>query len=122
MIGLLCTAVYEPPDIYIRSPAAYDRGYVQLRRIPLPRTPVDKGLSCLVCRLTPDPGGPSPHDDSPPYGYKLAYSIPRANPYHHLPQEAPRLHTPVHIPMHIAPERRALPPLQVRVAHNQDRS
>src|SRR5215213_8889732 len=78
--------------------------------------------TALGCRLTPEPGGPSPDYDSPPYGYELAYSIPRANPYHHLPEEAPRLHPPVHIPMHIAPERRALPPLQVRVAHNQDRS
>src|SRR5215203_1400390 len=38
MIGLLCTSVYEPPILYIKSPAAYDRGYVQLPRIPKRRS------------------------------------------------------------------------------------
>jgi hypothetical protein len=75
-----------------------------------PRTPVHKGLSSLVCRLTPELAGPSHHDDSPSYGYKLAYSIPCANPC---------LHTPVHVSTHVAPKARVLPPLQVRVPHNQ---
>src|SRR5215217_3394261 len=99
-----------------------ERRLGELLRITHPRTPVNKGLGSLVCRLTPEPGGPSGHHDSPSYWYKLAYSIPGAYPYHHLPQEAPRLHTPVHVPTHVAPKARVLPALQVRVPHNQGRS
>src|SRR5215203_349573 len=76
----------------------------------------------LGCRLTPEPGGPSRDDNHPPEGYKLAYSPPCAKPNHHLPEEAPRLYTPVHVPVHVTPEPRVLPPLQVRVPYNQHRS
>src|SRR5215207_4143647 len=93
----------------------------EVRRIPLPRTPLNKGLSSLGgCRLTPEPGGPSRNGYGPPDGYKLAYSVPCANPYHHLPEEAPRLHTPVHVPLHVTPKWGVLPPFQVGVRYNQD--
>src|SRR5215204_4835148 len=82
---------------------------------------VNKGLSSLVCRFTPDPGGPSRDDDGQPDGYKLAYTVPRADPHHDLPEEAPRAQdAPVHVPMHVTPKPRVLPPLQVRVPYNQD--
>src|SRR5215211_9531712 len=92
----------------------------ELRRIPIPRTSVNKGLSSLVCRLTPEPGGPSRNGYGPPDGYELAYSVPCANPYQHLPEEAPRLHAPIHVPMHVAPERRVLTLLQICVSDDQD--
>src|SRR5215216_7692714 len=91
----------------------------ELRRIPLLGRWVNKGLGSLVCRLTPEPGGPSRNGYGPPDGYKLAYSVPCANPYHHLPEEAPRLHTPVHVPLHVPPKWRVLSPFQVRVRYNQ---
>src|SRR5215204_6326785 len=94
-------------------------GY-ELPRIPIPRTSVNKGLSSLVCRLTPEPGGPSRNGYGPPDGYELAYSVPCANPYQHLPEEAPRLHTPVHVPLHVTPKWGVLSPFQVRVRYNQD--
>ena len=81
---------------------------------------VNKGLSSLVCRLSPEPGGPSRDDYGPPDGYKLAYSVPCANPYQHLSEEAPRLHTPIHVPKHVAPDRRVLPLLQICVSDDQD--
>src|SRR5215218_9073240 len=74
----------------------------------------------LVCRLTPEPGGPSRNDYGPPNGYKLAYSVPCPTPYHHLPEEAPHLHTPVHVPLHVTPKWGVLPPFQVSVRYNQD--
>src|SRR5215218_9324833 len=90
----------------------------ELRSIPLPRTWVNKGLSSLLCRLTPEPGGPSRNGYGPPDGYKLAYSVPCANPYHHLPKEAPRVqHAPVHVAVHVTPKARVLPALQVRVPY-----
>src|SRR5215208_3920217 len=92
----------------------------ELRRIPIPRTPLNKGLSSLVCRLTPEPGCPSRNGYGPPDGYELTYSVPCANPYHHLPEEAPRLHTPVHVPLHVPPKWGVLPPFQVGVRYNQD--
>src|SRR5215203_6430540 len=93
----------------------------EVRRIPLPRTWVNKGLSSLVCRLTPDSGDPSRNGYGPPDGYKLAYSVPCANPYHHLPEEAPRIQeAPVHVPLHVPPKWRVLSPFQVRVRYNQD--
>src|SRR5215217_5897964 len=96
------------------------QGSSELRRIPIPRTPVNKGLSSLVCRLTPEPRDPSCNSYGPPDGYELAYSVPCANPYHHLPEEAPRLHTPVHVALHVTPKWGVLPPFQVGVRYNQD--
>src|SRR5215204_5210596 len=90
-----------------------------LPRIPLLRGWVNKGLGSLVCRLTPEPGGPSRNGYGPPDGYKLAYSVPCAYPYHHLPEEAPCLHTPVHVALHVTPKARVLPALQVCVPYNQ---
>src|SRR5215204_1923967 len=75
----------------------------EVRRNFLLGTWVNKGLSSLVWRLAPEPGGPSRNGYGPPYGYELAYSVPCANPYHHLPEEAPRLHTPVHVALHVPP-------------------
>src|SRR5919107_3983469 len=95
---------YTPSHLYIRIPC----------------TPVNKVMAPLVRRLAPDPGGPSPHDYSPPDRYKLAYSMPCANPYHHLPEETPRLHAPVHVPMHVVAERRVLTLLQICVSDDQD--
>src|SRR5215218_6131532 len=93
----------------------------ELPRIPVPRTPVNKELSSLVCRLTPDPGDPSRNGYGPPDRYKLAYSVPCANPYHHLPEEAPRIQeAPVHVAAHVTPKWRVLSPFQVRVPYNQD--
>src|SRR5215211_1970391 len=81
---------------------------------------VNKGLSSLLCRLTPEPGDPGRDDDGQPDGYKLAYSVPCANPHHHLPKEAPRVQdAPVHVAAHVTPKLRVLPPLQVRVPYNQ---
>src|SRR5919199_4030590 len=87
---------------------------------PASRSFANKRPSPLVCRFTPEPGGPSRDDYRPPDGYKLAYSMPCANPYHHLPKETPRLHTPVHVTPDVAPERRALALLQICVPYNQD--
>src|SRR5215203_7401826 len=81
---------------------------------------VNKGPRSLLCRLTPEPRDPSPDDYGHPDGYELAYSVPCANPYHHLPEEAPRLHTPVHVALHVTPKWRVLSPFQVRVRYNQD--
>src|SRR5215218_1663603 len=114
------------------SPKRYDNRYEvegrtnfleprtgEVRRITLLGTSVNKGLGSLVCRLTPEPRDPSRNDYGPPDGYELAYSVPGANPDHHLPEEAPRLHTPVHVPMHVTPKPRVLPPFEVRVPYNQ---
>src|SRR5215208_2489701 len=94
--------------------------YRELPRILIPRTWVKKGLSSLVCRLTPEPRDPSCNSYGPPDGYELAYSVPCANPHQHLPEEAPRLHTPVHVPLHVPSKWRVLSPFQVRVRYNQD--
>src|SRR5215216_3948288 len=94
----------------------------ELRRTHLLGTWVNKGLSSLVYRLTPSPGGPSRDDNGPPDRYKLAYPVPCTDPHHELPEVAPRARAPVHIPMHVTPKPRVLPPLQVRVPYNQDRS
>src|SRR5215203_3710453 len=92
----------------------------ELRRIPLPRTSVNKGVSSLLSRLTPEPGDPSCDDCGCPYGYELAYSVPCANPHQHLPKEAPRVQdAPVHVAAHVTPKARVLPPLQVCVPYNQ---
>src|SRR5215213_3755587 len=96
------------------------RTLVELPRIPLLGTSVNEGLSSLVWRLTPEPRDPSRNDYGPPDGYELAYSVPCANPYHHLPEEAPRLHTPVHVALHVTPKWGVLPPFQVGVRYNQD--
>src|SRR5215204_4701444 len=81
---------------------------------------VNKGLRSLLCRLTPEPGDPSCDDCGCPDGYELAYSVPCANPYHHLPKEAPRVQdAPVHVALHVTPKARVLPALQVRVPYNQ---
>src|SRR5215203_3319867 len=94
-------------------------GY-ELRRITLLGRWVNKGLSSLLSRLAPEPGGPSRNGYGPPYGYELAYSVPCANPYHHLPEEAPRVHdAPIHVALHVTPKWRVLPALQVRVPYNQ---
>src|SRR5215210_810019 len=50
----------------------------ELRRITLLRGWLNKGLGSLVCRLAPEPGGPSCDDCGYPYGYELAYSVPCA--------------------------------------------
>src|SRR5215204_3328925 len=98
------------------------RGFIQdtereLRRIPLLRGWVNKGLSSLLSRLTPEPGDPSCDDCGCPYGYELAYSVPCANPHQHLPKEAPRVQdAPVHVALHVTPKARVLPQLQVCVA------
>src|SRR5215211_9005793 len=42
IIGVLRMPGYESPTLYIRNPVAWDRGYQELRRIPIPRTPVNK--------------------------------------------------------------------------------
>src|SRR5215212_3619747 len=42
-IGFLCASVYETSVLYIRKLGAWDRGYTELPRIPLPRTWVNKG-------------------------------------------------------------------------------
>src|SRR5215217_855908 len=92
----------------------------EVRRINLPRGWVNKGLSSLLSRLTPEPGDPSCDDCGYPYGYELTHSVPCANPYQHLPQEAPRVEdAPVHVAAHVTPKTRALPPLQVCVPYNQ---
>src|SRR5215216_6189255 len=85
-----------------------------------PRTQMNEVASSLVCRLTPDTRRPGPDDNGHPDGYELAYSLPRPDPHHHLPEEAPRLHTPVHVPLHVPSKWRVLSPFQVRVRYNQD--
>src|SRR5215208_7930579 len=96
------------------------QGSSELPRIPIPRTPVNRGLSSLLCRLTPQPRGPSRNNYGPPDEYKLAYSVPCANPYQHLPKEAPRVQdAPVHVADYVTPKSRVLPALQVRVPYNQ---
>src|SRR5215207_6593224 len=95
----------------------------EVRRIPLLRGWVNKGLSSLLSRLTPEPGDPSCDDCGHPDGYELTHSVPCANPYQHLPQEAPRVEdAPVHVAAHVTPKTRALPPLQVCVPYNQNGS
>src|SRR5215213_7236718 len=77
-------------------------------------------IGFLVSRLSPKSGSPGRDDDGQPEGYKLACSMSCASPHHHLPEEAPGLHTPVRVAPDVAPGRRALPALQVRVAYDQN--
>src|SRR5215207_3909079 len=117
---IFCSFSHAPYWSALRPIVAKAAKPTLLRRTPLLRGWVNKGLSSLLCRLTPEPGGPSRNGYGPPDGYKLAYSVPCANPYHHLPKEAPRLHTPVHVALHVTPKWGVLPPFQVRVRYNQD--
>src|SRR5829696_3555938 len=97
-----------------------ERRACEVRRIDLLRCGVNKGLSSLLCWLTPEPRDPSCADCGHPDGYELTHSVPCANPHQHLPKEAPRVQdAPVHVAAHVTPKTRALPPLQVCVPYNQ---
>src|SRR5829696_6492847 len=97
-----------------------ERRACEVRRINLLRGGLNKGLSSLLRRLTPEPGDPSCDDCGHPDGYELTHSVPCPNPHQHLPQEAPRVQdAPVHVALHVTPKARVLPALQVRVPYDQ---
>src|SRR5215203_59261 len=92
------------PTAQRRRPNFRELRQCEVRRINLLRGWENKGLSSLLSRLTPEPGDPSCDDCGYPDGYELAFSVPCANPYHHLPKEAPRVKdAPVHVALHVTP-------------------